>query len=311
MSRFLKGMINFLLLFFSVISSVFFLYSTEAAERPPHAPRPRQVWKDEVSGLEFVWLPDACFRLGNRDPGRTGFYHEKPMHPVCIDGFWMGKYEVTNAQYRQFKPEHSSGQTERRSLDGDEQPVVSVSWYDAKAYTDWLSSRRGPGEKFFFRLPTEAEWEFACRGGTETVRYWGDEESACRYANVADFFYQIRRVKYHDCSDGFLVSSPVGRFPANPAGLYDMLGNVWEWCEDRYGKETYRINEKANKPKNPLYQVRENGMDYRVIRGGSWLSEPDSVRCAKRSPSPPTSKYNVLGFRVVMESVSREGYPAH
>ena len=280
-----------------------FASAAEISEQPPVDPPPYKQWKDTVSGLEFVWLPGTCFQLGNRDPGRTSYYHEKPMHPVCVDGFWMGKYEVTNAQYRQFKPEHSSRETEGRSLDGDTQPVVYVSWQDAKAYTEWLTSKRRDEGRYTFRLPTEAEWEFACRGGTETVRYWGDGEETCRYANVADSFHQIRRVNYHECSDGFIVSSPVGRFPANPAGLHDMLGNVWEWCEDRYGKEAYRINREADKPRNPLYQVKENGADYRVIRGGSWLSEPDSIRCAKRSPSPPTSRYNVLGFRVVMVAV--------
>ncbi len=282
-----------------------------AAELPPVLPQPNQVWKDAVSGLEFVWLQGGCFQLGNRDPGRTGFYHEKPLHPACIDGFWMSKYEVTNAQYRQYKPEHTSKEIEGRSLDGDEQPVVYVSWYDAKAYTDWLSRKRGAGKRYTFRLPTEAEWEFACRAGTETVRYWGENEETCRHANVADFFYQLKRVNYHECSDGFIASSPVGSFPANPAGLHDMLGNVWEWCEDRYGKDTYRKNRKADKPKNPLYQIRENGVDYRVIRGGSWLSEPNSIRCAKRSPSPPKSRYNVLGFRVVMEAIPKEGLPTH
>ncbi|MCI5140561.1 MAG: formylglycine-generating enzyme family protein, partial [Candidatus Electrothrix sp. ATG1] len=112
-------------------------------------------------------------------------------------------------------------------------------------------------------------------------------------------------------ADGRRNSKAVGSFPPNPAGLHDMLGNVWEWCEDRYGKEAYRVNKEAGKPRNPLYQVRENGVDYRVIRGGSWLSEPNSIRCAKRSPAPPTSKFNVLGFRVVMEAVQDKRLPTH
>ena len=134
---------------------------------------------------------------------------------------------------------------------------------------------------------------------------------ACKQANVTDLFYKLKRIDVHDCSDGFTVSSPVGSFPANPFGLHDMLGNVWEWCEDHYGQEAYRVNRAADKPRNPLYQKKEDGFDYRVIRGGSWLSEPDSIRCAKRTPSPPTSRYNVLGFRVVMEAVNEAGLPTH
>ena len=107
----------------------------------------------------------------------------------------------------------------------------------------------------------------------------------------------MKRINYHNCIDGFVVSAPVGKFPANDAGLHDMLGNVWEWCEDHYGKDAYI----KHKEKNPIYQEIENGMNYRVIRGGSWLSEPDSIRCAKRSPAQPESKFNVLGFRLVLE----------
>ncbi len=295
--------------------AVWLLSTIGVLAQPPEDPQPYEQWKDPVSGLEFIWLQGGCFQLGSRDPRPTRLFLEKPLHTVCVDGFWMGKYEVTNGQYRQFKPAHNSQETEGRSLNGDEQPVVYVSWYDAKAYMDWLTRNRDRQGRPLFRLPTEAEWEFAVRAGTETPRYWGGEEESttetCAYANVADFFYQLKRVSYHDCSDGFLVSAPVGRFPANPAGLYDMLGNVWEWCEDHYGKETYRVNQAADRPRNPLYQEKEDGFDYRVIRGGSWLSEPNSIRCAKRSPSPPASRFNVLGFRVVMETEQEAGLQNH
>ena len=299
-------MINFFVLLISALLSAVFIYYTEAAgSPPPRIPQANQVWKDTVSGLEFVWLPGGCFQLGSRDPSQTRLFHEKPMHKVCLDGFWMGRYEVTNAQYRQYKPEHSSRETGGHSLDGDKQPVVHVSWHNAKEYTDWLNNKREK-KTYTFRLPTEAEWEYACRAGTDTERYWNGQEgpaATCRYVNVADIFYQIKRVHYHNCSDGFFVSAPVGSFPANPAGLYDMLGNVWEWCEDRYGRRAYRRHE----TQNPLYRIVEDGMDYRVIRGGSWLSEPSSIRCAKRSPSPPISRYNTLGFRVVIESEQDRG----
>ncbi|MCI5143211.1 MAG: formylglycine-generating enzyme family protein, partial [Candidatus Electrothrix sp. ATG1] len=155
-------MSDFFVILMLAIYSVFFLQSTEAAEHLPDAPQPNEVWKDTVSGLEFVWQQGGCFQLGSRDPSRIRLYHEKPLHTVCLGGFWMGKYEVTNGQYRQFRPEHNSGQMEKESLDQAAQPVVFVSWHDAKAYTDWLTRKRGDEKKytFRFRLPTEAEWEF-------------------------------------------------------------------------------------------------------------------------------------------------------
>ncbi len=233
--------------------------------------------------------------MGNPNKSLSKFLHEKPVREVCLDGFWMGKYEVTNAQYRQYKADHNSGVMQDYSLDDDSQPVVFVSWDNAKGFTDWLTGHHN-GE-YSFRLPTEAEWEYSCRAGSTTVTYWGENsDEACEYANVADDSLKAKRLDLHNCSDGFMVSAPVGSFSPNAAGLYDMLGNVWEWCEDRYGKNAY----KSRVIKNPVYQKNEVGISYRVIRGGSWQGGPYSIRCAKRSPSPPENSYDVLGFRVVM-----------
>lgn len=267
----------------------------DSMEDLPPDPQPSDVWKDQKSGMEFVRMPGNCFQLGNPDKSSERFLHEKPIHEVCLDSFWMGKYEVTNAQYKQYKSAHNSRKMQDHSLDGDKQPVVFVSWDEAKEFAEWLTKRHKG--IYSFRLPTEAEWEYSCRAGSTTIRYWGESsDEACEYANVADEVFKAKLISFHNCSDGFTASAPVGSFKPNAAGLHDMLGNVWEWCEDHYGKYAYKNKEIHN----PVYRKVESGINYRVIRGGGWLSRPDSVRCAKRSPSPPDNQYDVLGFRLVV-----------
>ncbi len=153
--------------------------------------------------MEFVWVPKGCFQMGSN----IGNSNEKPVHEVCLDGFWMGKYEVTNRQFRKFRSGHDSKSYKGQSLNGDNQPVVFVSWGDAKAFIKWLNSK-GNGT---FRLPTEAEWEYACRAGNKSARFWGDaEEIACKYAINRRFglfgqtlisFYLFRVLNYQSaCS---------------------------------------------------------------------------------------------------------------
>ncbi|MBW2050537.1 MAG: formylglycine-generating enzyme family protein, partial [Deltaproteobacteria bacterium] len=117
-------------------------------------------WTDPVTGMEFVWVEGGCFEMGST----SGDSDEKPVHQVCLDGFWMGKYEVTNRQFRLFRPGHDSRDYKGHSLNGENQPAVYVSWEDAKAFAQWLTRKNG--ERYTFRLPTEAQWEYACRGGT-------------------------------------------------------------------------------------------------------------------------------------------------
>lgn len=257
--------------------------------------KPGEVWHEPVTGMAFAWVPGGCFQMGSpsveagRDPD------EGPVHKVCVDGFWMGKTEVTNAQYRQFKIDHVSKEYRGFSLNRDDQPVVYMSWHDAKAFAKWLNERNH--KRYHFRLPTEAEWEYACRAQTATARYWGDDpDKACEYANVGDLTAE-REWPYwevNNCEDGYEVTAPVGRFKPNAFGLYDMLGNVFEWNEDIYGKDAYR-NHQRNNP------VFTGDGSYRVIRGGCWYSWPAGVRCAGRSDHPPNgrSRDYFLGFRLV------------
>ena len=248
-----------------------------------------KVWKEPLTGMEFVWIPKGCFQMGSPISGRGRNDNEHP-HQVCIEGYWLAKHEVTNSQYRQFKPSHDSGQYEGNSLNGDTQPVVEVSWNAAVAFAEWLTAKTGKT----FKLPTEAEWEYAARAGTQTARYWGDDDaSLCRHANIADRTSKVAfsdfTWAYDGCDDGYKVSAPVGRFAANAYGLHDMLGNVWEWTSSPYD-QAYAGGEKRAAAKD------EGGQ--RVARGGSWGNEPRGVRSAARNYGSPAYRNLFLGLRL-------------
>lgn len=263
-------------------------------KRPTALKKPGGIWRDPVTGMEFVWVPQGCFEMGSPSGEQGRYSDEGPVHEVCVDGFWMGKYEVTNKEYRNFKSSHNSKEYEGKSLNAHNQPVVYVSWDDAKAFAKWLT-RQNNG-KYKFRLPTEAEWEYAARAGTQTARFWGDDpDDACRYANVHDL--TSKRInkfnwKNHNCDDGYTVTAPVGSFQLNGFGLYDMIGNVWEWCEDIYSKNAYS-NHSRNNPKNT------RGGSLRVLRGGSWFISAGYCRSANRRYFAPGYRYGYLGFRLL------------
>ncbi len=215
------------------------------------------------------------------------FGRETPRHTVYVDTFHIDKYEVTNALYKIFMD--ATGHNAPRYWDADrynalEQPVVGVSWYDAKAYAGWASKR----------LPTEAEWEKAARGGLVAKRFsWGDSDpdgSQCNFADKsADFNYSAKSV-----DDGYQFIAPVGSFTPNAYGLYDMAGNVWEWCEDWYDEKYYAISPKYN-PTGP-----SSGTS-RVLRGGSWDYVIYHLRAACRGGNAPADKSIYAGFRCVQD----------
>jgi formylglycine-generating enzyme required for sulfatase activity len=162
-------------------------------------------------------------------------------------------------------------------------PAVCVSWYDAKAYVDWLSRRTGKS----YRLLTETEWEYTARAGTRTARWWGDDPAkGCDAANVADLSAKDRFTDWEvaNCRDGALFTSPVGSYRANGFGLYDMLGNVWQWVEDCApdGRS-------------------EATCSQRTMRGGSWHSNPRYVRSAVRRVDAAESGYAAYGIRVARD----------
>ncbi|CAK0774762.1 hypothetical protein CCP3SC1_770002 [Gammaproteobacteria bacterium] len=174
----------------------------------------------------------------------------------------------------------------------DNHPVICVSWNDAVAYTEWLSRETGR----HYRLPTEVEWEYAARAGTITARYWGEDPSqACNYANVADYSTKERFSDrtVHNCRDGYVYTAPVGSFKPNDFGLYDMLGNAWEWTCSEYS-DPYNGSEQRCSGKNDASARRS-------LRGGSWFVTPARVRAAYRLWHTPVARTDYLGFRLAQD----------
>lgn len=250
-----------------------------------------KIWVEPETGMEFIHVAGGSFAMGSSIAEVGHFNDEGPRHGVQVDGFWLGRYEATNEQYRHFKMDHDSGYYKDRSLNDPRQPVAGVSWKEAVAFAKWLSAQ-GNGN---FRLPSEAEWEYACRGGTLSPWFWGDDpHGSCVYANLVD---QTARQEWPDwpgceCVDGYVENAPVGSFAANNFGLYDMLGNVWEWCGDRYGENYYDRSPDEN-PIGPSIGL------LRVMRGGSWDVAAKIARSALRRPGKPNYRYLGLGFRLL------------
>lgn len=255
----------------------------------------RKTWSLGNSDLELAFrlIPPGVFTMGSplEEPHRRE--DEGPQTQVTLDGFWMAQYEVSNRLFRAFRPNHDSGEYAGQSLNGDEQPAVQVSWEDAVAFCVWLSEQLGRPA----RLPTEAEWEYACRAGTTTAYFWGNDASlVCQYANCADQAALSLRPDWtvSPCRDGFAVTAPVGSFAANTWQLHDMLGNVWEFCSDIYDSAAYLRGDATN-PTGPT------GIGSRVVRGGSWTElAGTALRCASRSRCEPKERTYLVGFRVVL-----------
>jgi formylglycine-generating enzyme required for sulfatase activity len=257
-------------------------------------------------------IPAGKFNMGSPDDedGRTK--DEGPVHQVRIKTFALGTTEVTQGQFAEFVKRtkyysgdkcwtHENGKFEEHAgrnwhkLDyaqNSKHPAVCINWNDAKAYIKWLSRITGKP----YRLPTEAEWEYAARGKTKTPRYWGNNpDLACKYANVADQTAQaqIHGATYwalYNCADGFAFTAPVGKFKANAFGLHDMLGNVWEWTEDSY-HDSY-----LDAPTDG--RIWQGNGTKRVLRGGSWNNGPRGTRSAKRGKDTPESHFSTYGFRL-------------
>lgn len=255
----------------------------------PTVSRAENSFTEPTIGMEFALIKGGCFEMG--DLVGDGDINERPVHEACVSDFYLGKYEVTNAQFKKFSPDHNSNTRKASQLDSDQQPVVNVSWEEAADYAEWLSGKTGAT----YRLPTEAEWEYAARAGSRQNHFWGNSpDEACQYANVADITAKKKRANWTTffCEDRFLTSAPVGSFMPNGNGLFDMLGNVWEWCEDTYNSEAY-----SKLPKNnPIY---EGSGEYKVMRGGGWSNGPLGIRSSHRVGLSPDVNHYSLGFRLV------------
>lgn len=235
-----------------------------AVKDPGGRPVARGQWRDPATGMDFVWIPPGTFAMGcSIDDGECES-NESPRHTVRIsNGFWLGKYEVTQAQWRSITGNNPS------TLQGDLLPVEQVSWNEVQAFLGRLNAAGG-GK---YRLPTEAEWEYAARSGSHSSRY-GDVNAISWYSGNSQGKMQ-----------------PVGQKAANAWGLHDMLGNVWEWCQDRYDRNFYKQSPAVD-PTGPA-----SGKEC-VIRGGSFANSGGNARCSYRLKFS-ASQRGSIGFRVL------------
>jgi formylglycine-generating enzyme required for sulfatase activity len=245
--------------------------------RPSPAPAPHQNYQDLLPGkvpLEMIAIPSGSFLMGS--PDGEGVTDERPQHRVTVPQFYMGKYPITNAQWKAVMRTDPSAKWGEK-FQGDRQPVIEVSWNDAQAFCQKLTQLT----KRSYCLPSEAEWEYACRAGSQTKYSFGNDES------------QLKHYAWYDgISNG--QTHPVGEKKPNAFGLYDMHGNVWEWCIDHW-----HDNYKNAPTDGSAWLNSENDNQSRIIRGGSWYSFPGTCRSAYRSYYPPDITLYSVGCRVV------------
>jgi len=225
-------------------------------------------------GLSFIKIEPGCFEMGQDKKFKESSDAELPKHRVCIQNpFYIGETEVTQKIWEEIMGNNPS------KIKGLYRPVDKVSWYDVQEFIKRLNEREGVN---YYRLPTEAEWEYAARGGTTTVYSFGDKEAALKeyawYANLG----------YHGSSHDVAQKKP------NPLGLFDMHGNVWEWVQDWYSA-TYYSESPQNDPKGP-----DTGK-YKVYRGGSWVGKAVNLRSSVRFSGLPVTKTHDIGFRLVKQ----------
>ena len=289
----------------------------EAKSRQAEIGNPLRVFPlGQDNKIEMLYIPGGDFIMGDAD----GSSDEHPLSKVAVKPFWMGRLEITNELFELFDPAHDSRVEARFSMqfgvrgfyvNGPDQPVVRVSWQQAMNFCDWLSKQTG----LKFSLPTEAQWEYACRAGRDSPFFYGDlDTDFSKYANLADeklrefvcHTYKKQRTpwlnanKYDDWipkdtrfNDGGFLSDGVGNYKPNPFGLIDMHGNVSEWTRSNYMPYPYEEND----GRNNLSQNQD-----KVVRGGSWRDRPVRARSAFRLAYRPYQPVYNVGFRVICET---------
>ena len=270
----------------------------QTADAPDRLPE-EETFENSI-GMRFVRIERGTFQMGETAaplpdevvegcPQReNGDFDEYPVHEVTISRpFFLGACQVTNAQYEQFDPEHRALRGKVGFSKDDDEAVVCVTWHDAVAFCEWLSEKEG----LPYRLPTEAEWEYACRAGTQTPYHFGDDLSEAFRKNVQQSWYPDERRSEGETE---IVPLTVGQTPPNAWGLCDMHGNVEEWCQDWYG------------PYEPGPQTDPIGRadgDFRVARGGSHSTYLYYLRSANRSGALPEDRSWVIGFRLALAAM--------
>jgi formylglycine-generating enzyme required for sulfatase activity len=249
--------------------------------------------------LDMVYIPPGIFQMGSPEGELGRRETEAPQHLVTIaQPFFIGKYPVTQAQWRAVA---ELPQVERElnpdpaKFKGDNRPVEQVSWHDAVEFCQRLEKATGRP----YRLPTEAEWEYACRAGTTTSFHFGESITT----DLANYRGTDREIggrtysgAYGDGPHGEYreQTTEVGSFPLNAFGLYDMHGNVWEWCQDQWHE-----NYEGSTTDGSAWISSDERESRRVLRGGSWYSFPGNCRSADRGGDAPDDRFNFTGFRVV------------
>ncbi|MBF0261503.1 MAG: formylglycine-generating enzyme family protein [Magnetococcales bacterium] len=251
---------------------------TETAQpKPAVTIQPGQNWRDPMSEVNLLWIAGGCFDMGSppRAEGRES--DEGPVHQACVKGFWLGETEVTQGQWRRVMHNNPS-----RFRKGENYPVENVTREEVNEFIAQLNSRARINVQF--RLPSEAEWEFACRNGGQRTIFPGGSDPA-RYAWFAP--------------NSLATSQPVGLRPANQLGLKDMSGNVWEWVQERY-QSSYAADNKSAAANGA------GGVEFFTIRGGGWQDEAQSLRCANRGFQSDNSRRPDLGLRLAASVKTKE-----
>ncbi len=243
-------------------------------------------WVEPVTGMKFVWVSSGSFQMGSGAWDGEGKKDEFPTHNVYIDGFWMGKFLITQSNWKKVMSSTFWKKVRPHNPSwfkmGPDYPVEQISWNETQEFIQKLISLNK--NKYHFRLPTEAEWEYAARSCGKFEKYSGGKN--------------LKALAWYSANSG-MTSKPVGEKLKNKLGLYDMSGNVYEWCHDIYSETAY----KSHKYKNP---VITDGGTKRVIRGGSWSNSPHELRCTYRAGVNQDFKGNYIGFRIVMTQPSRK-----
>jgi formylglycine-generating enzyme required for sulfatase activity len=254
----------------------------------------------------MMLVPAGSFVCGASAGDDVEYPSERPPHKVTITrAFYLGKFEVTNGQFKKFDAYHITPEFPVQpdlKFDGPDQPVVAVDWAKAHAFC----------ERFGLRLPTDAEWEYACRAGTSTRFPWGDDPDGGKgHANLLNESHKpsgLASLKGFTWDDGFVGTSPVGKFTSSALGLHDMIGNVWEWVADWYVADPAHgvdavdpdWEDQAAAAKEPSYVWGgvEQKPPFRILRGGSCACDWYLCRSSFRGGFPPTLRNNDIGFRV-------------
>jgi formylglycine-generating enzyme required for sulfatase activity len=264
---------------------------------------------------QLAWIPPGTFTMGSpvTEAERQRGGQDETQHEVTISqGFWMGKYEVTQAEYLEVvganpsyfrngiqpitEPETGMAGMEGPVTEESRHPVETVTWYDANNYCDLITDRESTAgllpEGYVYRLPTEAEWEYACRAGTTTSHHYGDQllSGGANFWGAQEYDASVGTI---DNPSGIYLgrTSPVGTYPPNAWGLHNMHGNVYEWCQDWHG------NYQAGPVVDPVGPASGS---QRAIRGGVWWNRGRGCRSASRNSAEASIKGELLGFRVVL-----------